>query len=64
MILNKISLINFFGYIVLFFPLTLMIGPLVAEFFLLLIIIYSLKLSYNQKKIIYLNNYVIFFGLF
>ncbi len=55
----------FFGYGLAFFPLLLLIGPLVAEVFLTLSIIFFLFFVIKEKrKLFYENRFLIFFSLF
>ena len=54
----------FIGYGVLIFPLFLISGPLLAELFVLLTIIFSVYTNIREKKINFYNKYLIFFGLF
>ena len=55
----------FFGYGLAFFPLLLLIGPLVAEVFLILSIIFFLFFAIKEKKsFFYKNRFLIFFSLF
>lgn len=55
----------FFGYGIAIFPLLLIIGPLIAEIFLISIIFYSFFLIVKEKKSkFYRNKYFIFFGIF
>ena len=54
----------FIGYGVLIFPLFLISGPLIAELFVLITIIFSVYTNIREKKINFYNKYLIFFGLF
>ena len=55
----------FFGYGLAFFPLLLLIGPLIAEVFLTLSIIFFLFFSLKEKRsLFYENRFLIFFLLF
>tara|TARA_B100000989_G_scaffold203219_1_gene153804 strand:+ start:953 stop:2248 length:1296 start_codon:yes stop_codon:yes gene_type:complete len=55
----------FFGYGLAFFPLLLLIGPLVAEVFLTLSLIFFLFFSIKEKRsLFYKNRFLIFFSLF
>lgn len=55
----------FFGYGVAAFPLFLLIGPLIAEIFLVSIIFFSFFFIIKEnKKFIYYNKFTIFFGIF
>ncbi len=61
---NKLSKF-FFGYGLAFFPLLLLIGPLIAEVFLTLSIIFFLFFSLKEKRsLFYENRFLIFFLLF
>ncbi len=64
MILNKDTIKLFFGYVVGIFPLFLIIGPLIAELFLILLIICASFIIFKDKQLKYFNRYFIFFGLF
>ncbi len=55
----------FFGYGLAFFPLFLFIGPLVAEIFLTISIIFFLFFAIKEKiSLFYKNRFLIFFSLF
>ena len=55
----------FFGYGLAFFPLLLLIGPLIAEIFLTLSIIFFLFFVIKEKiSLFYENRFLIFFLLF
>ena len=55
----------FFGYGLAFFPLLLLIGPLVAEAFLTLSLIFFLFFVIKEKRsLFYKNRFLIFFSLF
>ena len=59
------NLTKFFKYGVIFFPLLLLVGPLVSELFLISIIIFFLFQIIKEKNFIfYKNNFLIFFLLF
>ena len=59
------NLSKFFKYGVIFFPLLLLVGPLVSELFLISIIIFFLFQIIKEKNFIfYKNNFLIFFLLF
>ena len=64
MILNKNNIKLLFSYGVGIFPLFLLIGPLVSELFLILIIIFAAIAIFKDKQLVYLNRYLVFFGLF
>ena len=54
-----------FGFLVLLFPIALLIGPVFAELFLFAIIIYALSITIKKKDYSYFkNNYFIFFFIF
>ena len=55
----------FFGYGLVLFPLLLLIGPLLSEFFLISAIIFSIFFIIKEKKeIFYKNRFFIFFLVF
>ena len=55
----------FFGYGLAIFPILLIIGPLVAEIFLLLCIIFAVYSVIKEKNFKYFNNkFFLFFLLF
>ena len=55
----------FFGYGLAFFPLLLLIGPLVAEVFLTLSLIFFLFFAIKEKRSLFCKNrFLIFFSLF
>ena len=59
------NLSKFFKYGVIFFPLLLLVGPLVSELFLISIIIFFLlKIIKEKNFIFYKNNFLIFFFTF
>ena len=59
------NLTKFFKYGVIFFPLLLLVGPLVSELFLISIIIFFLFQIIKEKNFIfYKNKFSIFFLLF
>ena len=61
---NKLSKF-FFVYGLAFFPLLLLIGPLIAEFFLILSIIFFLFFTVKEKRsLFYKNRFFIFFSFF
>ena len=64
MTLNKDTIKLFFNYGIGVFPLFLLIGPVVAELFLVLIIIFASTIIFNDKEFKYINRYFIFFSLF
>ena len=64
MILDKNSIKLFLGYGVGIFPLLLLIGPLIAELFLVIIVLFSSIIILKDKKFKFFNRYFIFFGLF
>ena len=54
-----------FGYGIVFFPLLLLVGPLVSELFLISIVIFSIYGIIKEKnEIFYKNRFLIFFSLF
>ena len=56
---------KFFKYGVIFFPLLLLVGPLVSELFLISIIIFFLFQIIKEKNFVfYKNKFLIFFLLF
>ena len=56
---------KFFKYGVIFFPLLLLVGPLVSELFLISIIIFFLfQIIKEKNSIFYKNKFLIFFSLF
>jgi hypothetical protein len=55
----------FFGYGILIFPLFLLLGPLVSEFFLILLISYAFYFILSEKRTyFFLNKYSLFFLAF
>ena len=55
----------FWSYSLCLFPLFILVGPLIAEFYIFAIIIFTHIHIINERKIYFLNNkYVIFFILF
>jgi O-antigen ligase len=60
----KKNSITFLSYCVLAFPAFLLIGPLVAEFFLICITIFALVSIIKQKRYNYFNRFIVFLGLF
>ena len=57
--------IFFFGYGLVFFPLLLLIGPLISELFLISIVVFSIFYIIKKKrKKFYQNRFLFFFILF
>ena len=55
----------FWCYSLCLFPLFILVGPLIAEFYIFAIIIFTHIYIINERKIYFLNNkYAIFFILF
>ena len=55
---------SFFGYGIAIFPFLLLIGPLISELFLILLIFFSFFIIIKEKKVFYLNRFLVFFGIF
>ena len=55
---------SFFGYGIAIFPFLLLIGPLISELFLISLIFFSFFIIIKEKKVFYLNRFLVFFGIF